>query len=131
SYFAGGYAEEFGYLARALSGRDATPVEGVSQDDDELPLVRWDVLHPGYPLRPYPVSVDRRRSERREAEQRSAGGASHVGKVEVTGRGEFFRVTERSSGDRPRPPAHGLAAALMHLPAAIGALRRELPARRK
>lgn len=115
SYLAGGYAEEFGYLAQGDSRRGVPLLDGDSPDDDALRLVQWAGLHPGYPLRPYPISVDWRTSVRHYARSRSASGVSHAGRFEVRGHGKFIRVTERAYERERRQPAHRLVAAVMRL----------------
>lgn len=115
SYLAGGYAEEFGYLAQGGSHRGVPLIDGDSPDDDALRLVQWAGLHPGYPLRPYPISVDWEASVRHYARSRSASGVSHVGQLEVRGHGKFVRVTERPYEREHRQLVHRLVAAVMRL----------------
>jgi hypothetical protein len=130
SYLAGGYAEEFGFLAQAESWRGVRFIAGDSPDDDALRLVQWGGIHPGYPLRPHPISVDRERTTRRRSPSPSAGDVSKRGEFEAREHGEFFRITERPYEREHRQPAHRLAAAAMRFLAAVAALRRGLPSLR-
>lgn len=130
SYLAGGYAEEFGYLAQAEFYRGVPLIDGASPDDDALRLVQRAGMHPGYPLKPYPISVEREETERR-APSRSSGGMPHVGLPEVRDNGNFVRVTERPYEREHRQLRHRLAVAAVQFRAAVVALRWELPSLRK
>lgn len=129
SYLAGGYAEEFGYLPKTDSWLPSLAAD--SPDDDALRLVQRAGIHPGYPLRPYPISAERDTTAQREAPSRSSGGLSHVGESEVSDHGRFVRVTERPYERERGDLAHRLAAAVIRFLAAAVSLRRELPALRK
>lgn len=131
SYLAGGYAEEFGYLAQAESYRGVPLIDGESADDDALRLVQWAGMHPGYPLRPYPISVDLEKTVRRRALSRSSSGVSHHEVFEVRDHGKFVRVTERPYEREHRQLAHRAVAAVMRFRAAVVALRWEFPSLRK
>lgn len=126
SYLAGGYAEEFGYPARVPSYRGATLIDAASADDDAWRLVQWAGLHPGYPIRPYPLSVEREETLRRGALSRPSSGVSHLGKFEVKGRGTFVSVADRVDERKRRQLAHRLVAAVTLLLAAGVALRWKL-----
>lgn len=118
SYLAGGYAEEFGYLARAGSYRGVPLIVGDSADDDALRLVQWAGMHPGYPLRPYPISVDWEKTACPGALSRSASAVSHHDPFEVRDHGKFFRVTERPYERERRQLAHRALAAIVRFLAA-------------
>ena len=132
SYLAGGYAEEFGYPVQVQPSRGATLIDGAAADDDALRLIQWAGLHPGYPLRPHPISVDREKSLRRRIlARRPSSGVSHLGKLEVQDRGTFIRVAERPYERKHRQPANGLVGAVMRFLSAGARLRRKLPAQRR
>jgi hypothetical protein len=130
SYLAGGYAEEFGYLAGAESSRGVPLIDGESPDDYALRLVQRGGMHPGYPLRPYPVAVDREKTARRRAMLPSSSSASYDDTYEVRDHGKFVRVTERPYEREHRRPAHRAFAAVTRFLAAVVALRWESPSRR-
>lgn len=131
SYLAGGYAEEFGYLAQAESSRGVPLIDGESPDDDALRLVQRVGIHLGYPLRSYPISVDWEKAARRRALSRSSSGPSHHDVFEVRDHGKFVRVTERPYEREHRQLAHRAVAAVMRFRAAVVALRWEFPSLRK
>lgn len=106
SYLAGGYAEEFGYLARPGFSRGVPLIDGESPDDAAFRLVQRAGIHPGYPLRPHPISVDREKAARFGALSPSSSGASHRDPFEIRGRGKFVRVTERPYEREHRQLAH-------------------------
>ena len=130
SYLAGGYAEEFGYLAQAESSRGVPLIDGESPDDYALRLVQRAGMHPGYPLRPYPVAVDREKAARRRATSPSSSGVSHDDLLEAREHGKFIRVTERPYEREHRQLAHRAVAAATRLLAAVVALSWEIPSRR-
>lgn len=115
SYFAGGYAEEFGYLAHSESWRGAALIDAAPPDDDALPLVQWAGIHPGYPLRPYPISVDHENAVSRSTVPSSLSGTPG-GESEPGHRGRFVRVTERRYEREHRSLARRLFAAVMRFP---------------
>src|SRR5690554_5627766 len=130
SYLAGGYVEEFGHLAHDEASRGITVIGG-SPDDDAWRLVQWGAcVHPGYPLKPHPVSADWEETARSLGPARSPGGAAHVGRYGTGHEGTFFRVTERPYEQEHRQPARRLAVALTRVRAALVALRRQLPSGR-
>lgn len=129
SYLAGGYAEEFGYLARAEASRGVPLIDEESPDDYALRLVEGSGMHPGYPLKPYPVAVDREKNVRRRTPSPSSSGVSHDDGYEVSDRGAFFRVTERPYEHEYRP--NRAAAAVSRFVAAVVALRWEHPSLRR
>ncbi|HLU05326.1 MAG TPA: hypothetical protein VKZ91_02125 [Woeseiaceae bacterium] len=96
SYLAGGYAEEFGYLARPGFSRGVPLIDGDSPDDAQFRLVQRAGIHPGYPLRPHPISMDREQAARPPALSSSSSGVSHHVSIERADRGKFVKVTERS-----------------------------------
>lgn len=130
SYLAAGYAEEFGYLAQAESSRGVPLIDGESPDDYALRLVQRAGMHPGYPLRPCPVAVDREKVARRRAMLRSSSGVSHHDVFEVRDHGTFVRVTERPYEREHRQLAHRAVAAVTRFLAAVVASRWESPSRR-
>ena len=131
SYLAGGYAEEFGYLARAGSHRGVPLIVGDSADDDALRLVQWAGMHPGYPLRPCPIAVEREKAVRRRTRSASSSGMSRLGEPGVKDYGRFVRITERPYEREHRRPVRRLAAAATRFLAATIALRWQLPSPRK
>lgn len=130
SYLAGGYAEEFGYLAQAESSRGVPLIDGESPDDYALRLVQRAGMHPGYPLRPHPVAVDREDAARGRATSPSWSGGLHDDAFEERDHGKFIRVTERPYEREHRHLAHRAVAAVTRFLAAVVALRWERPSRR-
>jgi hypothetical protein len=130
SYLAGGYAEEFGYLAQNGSSRGVPVFDGESPDDCAQRLVQGAAMHPGYPLRPYPVAMDREKTWRRRAMSRSSSAASHHDVVEVRDHGTFVRVTERPYERDHRQPAQRAIAAVTRFLAVLVALRWDHPSLR-
>jgi len=135
SYLAGGYAEEFGYLAQSDASRGVPLLDGESADECIVRLVQGAAMHPGYPLRPYPVVAEREEVALRitltEAPQApsQADGEKRVD-GEARDHGGFIRVTERAYEREHRQPAHRAAAVATRLMAALVALRWEFPSRR-
>ena len=125
SYLAGGYAEEFGYLAQAESSRGVPLIDGESPDDYALRLVQRAGVHPGYPLRPYPVAVAREKSSRRRTVSPSLSGASQDDVLAARDHGKFVRVTERPYEFEHRQLAHRAVAAVTRLLAVVVASRWE------
>ena len=106
-------------------------IDAGSPDDDALRLVQWAGMHPGYPLRPYPISVERENTVHRRALSRSSSGVSHHGGFEVRDQGKFVRVTERPYEREHRRLAHRAFAAFMRFLAAVVALRWAFPSLRR
>ena len=126
SYLASGYAEEFGYLAQAESSRGVPLIDGESPDDYALRLVQRAGMHPGYPLKPFPVAVDREKTARRRATS-SSRVVSHDDAFEIRDHGKFVRVTERPYEHEHRQLAHRAVSAVTRLVAAVVARRWERP----
>jgi hypothetical protein len=114
SYLAGGYAEEFGYLAQPESSRGVPLIDGESPDDHGLRLIVRAGMHPGYPLRPYPVAVSRERTSRVRAMSLSSSGEV----LAARDHGKFVRVTERPYECEHRQLARRAIAAVTRLLAA-------------
>jgi hypothetical protein len=129
SYLAGGYAEEFGYLARAESSRGVPLIDGVSPDDHELRLVQRAGMHPGYPWRAFPVAVGRGKTARRRATSLSSSSVARNDEFEIRGHGKFVRVTERPYEHDHRQWAHRAVAAVTRFVAAVVTRRWERPSR--
>lgn len=127
SYLAGGYAEEFGYLARAEASRGVPLIDGESADDRELRRVQRAGMHPGYPLRPHPVVLGRKQAQRHRA---ISSGVARADSSETNDHGKFVTVTERAYEREHRQPAHRAVAAVTRFLAAVVALGWELPSRR-
>ena len=123
SYLAGGYAEEVGYLARAESSRGVPLIDGESPDDQALRLVERAGMHPGYPLRPYPVAAGREKTSHRRAMSPSSSGMSQGDVLAARDHGKFVRVTERPYECEHRQLAHRAIAAVRRLLAAAVASR--------
>lgn len=123
SYLAGGYAEEFGYLAQAESSRGVPLIDGESPDDSALRLVQRAGMHPGYPLRPYPVAAGREKTGRRRATSTSSSGVLRDDVLEARNHGEFVPVTERPYECEHRRLAHRVIATMRRLLAAAVASR--------
>jgi hypothetical protein len=126
SYLAGGYAEEFGYLARAEASRGVPLIDGESADDRELRLVQRSGMHPGYPLRPHPVAVDRGRTARRA----TSSGVPHEDVFEAAGHGKFVSVTDRAYERAHRQPTRRVVAAVTRCVAALVAFGWQAASRR-
>jgi hypothetical protein len=129
SYLAGGYAEEIGYLAQTDSSRGVPVLDGESPDESSARLVQGAAMHPGYPLRPYPVVADRESAARHLPMSLSSGAVFHREVIEVRDHGEFVRVTERPYEREHRRPAHRAIAAVTRVLAALVA-RWEFPSLR-
>ena len=132
------YVREHAGTAIAVLSRQGRPkdskaalwqVAPESPDDYALRLVEGAGIHPGYPLKPYPVAVDRDKSARRRATSPSSSGGSLDDVYEVSGHGTFVRVTERPYEHEHR--RHRAVAAVARLVAAVVALRWERPSRRR
>jgi hypothetical protein len=130
SYLAGGYAEEFGYLAQADSSRGVPVLDGESPDDCAVRLVQWAALHPGYPLRAYPIGPDGAPSAARPATYATPNAVSYESVYDVGTHGRFVCVTERPYERQHREPAHRATATVTRFLAALVALRWRFPALR-
>jgi hypothetical protein len=119
SYLAGGYAEEIGYLARTDSSRGVPLLDGESPDDSAARLMQGAAMHPGYPLRPYPVVADRENAVPHLGMSPSSNAVFPRDVLEVRGHGEFVRVTERPYEREHRQPAHRAVAAVTRVLAAL------------
>lgn len=129
SYLAGGYAEEFGYLAQTDSSRGVPLLDGESPDDFAVRLVERAAMHPGYPLRAYPVAVDGEEAARLRAMSSSSSALSHQDVLDMGAHGRFVRVTERPYEREHRQPAYRAISAVARVLAGLVA-RWEYPSLR-
>jgi hypothetical protein len=121
SYLAGGYAEEFGYLAQNDASRGVPVLDGESPDEYEVRLVQGAAMHPGYPLRPYPFAVDGESVADHRA--LSSGRAVPDGIYKGEDHGTFVSVKDRPYERQHRQPAYRRTAVLTRLLAALVSLR--------
>jgi len=121
SYLAGGYAEEFGYLAEADSSRGVPVLEGESADDCAVRLVQWGATHPGYPLRPYPIDPAQAAAD--AATSITSSVVSYEGRYETGHRGKFVSVTDRPFERQHHQLLNRVAAAATRFLAALVGLR--------
>jgi hypothetical protein len=127
SYLAGGYAEEFGYLAEPGVSRGVPVLDGEQPEDCPEWRVEVAATHPGYPITPYPIAADREPTRREAAattpppRQPETGEAMH---------GAFFRVTERPYERQRHHAPQRAAAAFTRLLAALLAARWDRSRRR-
>jgi hypothetical protein len=126
SYLAGGYAEEFGYLARPGVSRGVPVLDGEPPEECAEWRCEAAAMHPGYPITPYPLALDRERLDGvitvtvRSAEAEAS----------VEPHGEFVAVVNRPyERERHRAPQR-LAAVVTRLLSALVVLRWDLPRRR-
>lgn len=127
SYLAGGYAEEFGYMATDEWSR-GVPVLDEPPDRFRKRRGQAQMTHPGYPLRAHPliagthgvVSVEKIRMHRRAARIRFRG----AGTPDLTDHGAYVAVHMRSNGGK-HASAFEMAAkrAAVRLASSIVALR--------
>jgi hypothetical protein len=126
SYLAGGYAEEFGYLAQPGVSRGVPVLDGGPPEERAEWRCEAAAMHPGYPIKPYPLAPDRdQTASDTAATQRSA-------KIEasVTSRGGFVTVANRPYVREQHRSAQRVAAVITRVLAALVVLRWELPRRR-
>ena len=123
SYLAGGYAEEFGYLAQPGVSRGVPVLDGEPPEECAEWRCEAAAMHPGYPITPYPLALDR--------DQRGAKfERSRVTEASVESHGGFVTVAERTYERERHGSAQRMAAAVTRLLAALVVLRWELPRRR-
>jgi hypothetical protein len=134
SYLACGYAEEFGYWAQPGASRGVPLLDGESPEE----YAEWlgqTAIHPGYPLRPYPIAFDRERPGRAFAAPagrpriESSNESVDALAREIARRGTYVRVTERRYEHERHGAAQRSAAVLTRVVAALVALRWDLPRR--
>lgn len=128
SYLAGGYAEEFGYRAQPGATRGVPLLDGESPEEYAEWLDQTASIHPGYPLRPYPIALDS--ESPRHGFPALAGRlrieASNDGvyaPARVAYRGTYVRVTDRRYERGRHGAAQRTAAMLRRVLAALVALR--------
>ncbi len=132
SYLAGGYAEEFGYLAQPGSSRGVPLLDGESPEESAEWQGQAAATHPGYPIRPRPVAVDGEQvaaaaPERQRAETSHELPAAAALKMEP--RGTFVSVTDRPYEHARHQTEQRAAAVLTRLLAGLVAFRWGLPHR--
>ena len=127
SYLAGGYAEEFGYRADAVASRGVPLLDGEPPEESEERLVQAVTMHPGYPIRAYPVAPARVRHDGAFMTTPQL----HVEAHEVTDHGAFVRVVDRPYERDHHRPGRRVAAMLTRLLAALVAWRWESSHRRR
>ena len=123
SYLAGGYAEEFGYLARPGVSRGVPVLHGEPPEECAEWRCEAAAMHPGYPITPYPLALDR--DQRGTICERSA-----VTEASVESHGGFVTVTDRTYERERHGSAQRVAAVVTRVLAALVVLRWELPRRR-
>jgi len=73
SYFAGGYAEEFGYRAQPGCSRGVPVLDGESPEACAERQGQAQATHPGYPIRPRPLDLSDFRTTARVVLHREDG----------------------------------------------------------
>jgi hypothetical protein len=137
SYLAGGYAEEFGYWPRTGASRGVPVIDGEAPEECAPYFGQAHALHPGYPIRPYPVgpgsewSVSARSSHSRRQLVITSPVSPPQDAGEAQDHGSFIPVTERTFAREQHHPSRYAAALFTRFLAAIVALRWELPRRQK
>jgi hypothetical protein len=126
SYLAGGYAEEFGYCAQAGASRGVPLLDGESPEEYAEWLGQTAAIHPGFPLRPYPIALGR--AHPRHGSPAPAGRPRIEASSEGV-HGTYVTVTERHYERERHGAAQRTAAVLTRVLAALVALRWELPRR--
>ena len=58
SYLAGGYAEEFGYVPQFGASRGVPVIDGEPPEQSVVWRYEAAAMHPGYPIKPYPLASD-------------------------------------------------------------------------
>lgn len=116
SYLAGGYAEEFGYMAQPGYTRGVPLLDGESPELCREGHCQAGATHPGYPLRPHPLAqesetvatVPARRPVRNAGAAESSAG--HGGYVSISNHSDWHAHASAS-----RRAAIRFAAALVSL----------------
>jgi hypothetical protein len=122
SYLAGGYAEEFGYLSGPGVSRGVPVLDGEPAEESAEWRGEAAAMHPGYPITPYPLALDREPTSICERYLKT--------EVSVESRGGFVTVANRAYEREHHRSAQRVAAAVTRLLARLVALRWELPRRR-
>lgn len=128
AYLAGGYAEEFGYLAQAGASRGVPIVDGEPPEECAEWRCAAAAMHPGYPITPYPFARHPDQT-RRDFVTLAGERSSHI-KARVGSRREFVRVADRPYERERHRTLRRAAAMLTRLLATFVALRWELRHRR-
>jgi hypothetical protein len=127
SYLAGGYAEEFGYLARPGVSRGVPVLDGEPPEESTEWRCEAGAMHPGYPITPYPLAVDR---DPTGDDFGASVKASPETEVRVVSRGGFIAVSNRPYEREHHRSAQRVAAVVTRLLAALVVLRWDWPRRR-
>jgi hypothetical protein len=136
SYLAGGYAEEFGYGTQSGASRGVPLLDGKSPEESAAWRCQAAAMHPGYPIRPYPiVPEDEPRAPRVDSAARSlhtemSNDGVRVTVHEVTYHGRFVPVADRAYERDRRRATQRATALLTRFAAALFALRWGFPRRR-
>jgi len=130
SYLAGGYAEEFGYFARAGSSRGVPLLDGEPPEQSAEWFGEAAAMHPGYPITPTPLALELEPSVARDTGHRRIVSLSE-GSREVDRRREFVRVTDRPYERERHDVAHRATAVVTRLLSALVALRWDLAHKRR
>jgi hypothetical protein len=122
SYLAGGYAEEFGYSSGPGVSRGVPVLDGGPPEESAEWRTEAAGMHPGYPITPYPLALDREPAAMYEKSlEIEASVESHGGFIAVANR--TYERERYRSGRR-------VAAVVTRLLGRLVALRWELPRRR-
>jgi hypothetical protein len=124
SYLAGGYAEEFGYVARLGVSRGVPVLDG--KLPEECPEWRGEAaaMHPGYPITPYPLALDRAQIS---GDVKATAQPQRAATVES--QGGFVSVTDRAYEREHHRSAQRAVATITRVLATFLALRWELSRR--
>lgn len=129
SYLAGGYAEEFGYRAQPGASRGVPLIDGVPPEQTDEWRAQAFATHPGYPLKPCPVVLEKEQVQIAAASPQTSGTPDERFRKESGG--GFMRVTERSYERNRRRLPYRAAGAVTRLMAGIVQLSWQLPHRRR
>lgn len=135
SYLAGGYAEEFGYFAQPGVSRGVPVLDGEPPEQHVEWRYEAAAMHPGYPITPYPLALDRDQAGNDFAttvgRQRAAVyDRSPETRASAPSRGGFIAVADRPYERESHRSAHRVAAVVTRLLSLLVVLRWELPRRR-
>ncbi len=135
SYLAGGYAEEFGYLARPGVSRGVPVLDGEPPEECAEWRCEAAAMHPGYPITPYPLALDRDQTGGDfkapvGRQQAAICERSPETEASVESHGGFVTVADRPYEREHHRSAQRVAAMVTRLLAALVALRWELRRRR-
>jgi len=129
SYLAGGYAEEFGYRTQLGASRGVPVLDGEPPEQCAEWRCQAAGMHPGYPIKPYPIAPDCQELEAgfpATAGQRQVGASNErvlEAARETEHHGVFIRVTDRPYERERHHVTQRAAATVTRFVATLVALR--------